>query len=63
LAPPGTIKIIKKQNRIEIVMAPQSRGGQKLKKKKPLNVIKASSQTLRKILVCCYIVLKFKNNL
>ncbi len=44
-------------------MAPQSRGGQKLKKKKPLNVIKASSQTLRKILVCCYIVLKFKNDL
>jgi hypothetical protein len=32
-----------KWNRIEKVIAPQSRGGQKLKKNKPLNATKASS--------------------
>jgi len=38
-------------------MAPQNRGGQKLKKNNPLNVTKASSQTLKKILVCFYVVI------
>ncbi len=34
-------------------MAPQNKGGQKLLKK-PLDATKASSQTPKKILVCCY---------
>jgi hypothetical protein len=39
-------------------MAPQSRGGQKLKKNKPPNVIKASSKTPKKILICCFVAIK-----
>ncbi len=39
-------------------MAPQSRGGKKLKKKKPLNATKAGSQTPKKILVCCSISIR-----
>jgi hypothetical protein len=39
-------------------MAPQNRGGQKLKKKKPLNAIKISSQTPTKFLVCYYVTIK-----
>jgi hypothetical protein len=51
-------KNCKNWNRIEKFMAPQSRGGQKLKKKKPLNATKASSQTPKKILVCYSIAIK-----
>jgi len=40
-------------------MAPQSRRGQKLKKNNPLDVTKASSQTLKKFLVCFYVAIKF----
>jgi hypothetical protein len=36
----------------EKVMAPQSKGGQELKKK-PLNITKVSSQTPKNFLVCC----------
>ncbi len=39
-------------------MPPQVEGGQKFKKKKPLNATKASSQTLKTILVCCSIAIK-----
>jgi hypothetical protein len=39
-------------------MALQSRGDQKLKKNKPLNARKASSQTTTKLLVCCFVVIR-----
>jgi hypothetical protein len=56
------IKNHKKWNKIEKGMAPQSRGGQKLQKK-PLNTTKANSQTPKKILICCFVVIEFKNDL
>jgi len=49
----------KKWNRIEKIMGPQSKEGQKLKKK-PLNGTKASSQTPKIIFVCCSIVIKIQ---
>jgi hypothetical protein len=39
-------------------MAPQSKGGQELKKNKPPNVAKAGSQTPTKFLVCCSIAIE-----
>jgi hypothetical protein len=39
-------------------MAPQSREGQKLKKNKPPNGTKVSSETPKRIVVCCFIVIK-----
>jgi len=45
------------KKRIEKVMAPQNNGGQKLKIK-PLNVTKTSSQTPKKILICCIIAIR-----
>ncbi len=39
-------------------MPPKIKGGQKFKKNKPLNVIKASSQTPKKIFVYCATTLK-----
>jgi hypothetical protein len=39
-------------------MAPQSRRGQKLKKNKPLNVTKTSSQTPTKFLVYYFVVIR-----
>ncbi len=47
-----------KHNRIEKIMAPQSREGQKLKKNKPPNGTKVSSETPKRIVVCCFIVIK-----
>jgi hypothetical protein len=46
-----------KRNRIEKVMAPQSKGGQELQKKPP-NATMADSQTPTKLFVCCSIVIK-----
>jgi hypothetical protein len=39
-------------------MTPQSKGGQELKKNKPLNIIKVNSRTPQKIVVCCSIAIK-----
>ncbi len=39
-------------------MAPQSKGGQKLKKKKPPSAMKVGSQTPTKFLVFCYVAIK-----
>ncbi len=39
-------------------MAPQSKGGQEFKKNKPLNATKACFQTPKKVLVCCYVVIR-----
>jgi hypothetical protein len=43
-------------------MAPQSRGGQELKKKPP-NVTKIGSQTPTKFLVCCSIDIIFQRQI
>jgi hypothetical protein len=47
-------KNCQKRNRIEKVMTPHSRGGQKPRKNKPPNATKANSQTPKNIVVCCY---------
>ncbi len=52
----STLKIVEMEQNRE-VMAPQSKGGQKLKKK-PSNTTKANSQTCKKFLVCCFVVTK-----
>jgi hypothetical protein len=44
-------------------MAPQSRGGQKLKKNKPPNVTKTNYQTPKKNLYVFLLLLKLKNGL
>jgi hypothetical protein len=44
-------------------MAPQSKKGQKTQKNKPPNATKANSQTLTNFLICCYVLLKFKDDL
>jgi hypothetical protein len=49
-----------KQNKIEKVMGPPSRMGQKLKKKPP-HITKANSQTPKKI--PCMLLSKFKDDL
>ncbi len=36
----------------------QSRGGQKLPKKKPQNATKVGSQTPKKFIVCCSVVIR-----
>jgi hypothetical protein len=42
-------------------MAPQSRGGQKLKKKKtPSNATKANSQTPKRILIYCFVIIRIQ---
>jgi hypothetical protein len=47
----NALKIAKKWNKIEKVMASQTRRGQKLKKNKPPNATKAGSKTPTKFLV------------
>jgi hypothetical protein len=47
----------KKWNKFEKIMAPQNRGV-KNSKNKPLNVIKAGSQTPTKFLVYCFVVIR-----
>jgi hypothetical protein len=52
------IKNHPKRNIIEKVMDFQSRGGQKLPKKKPQNATKVGSQTPKKFIVCCSVVIR-----
>jgi len=44
-------------------MAPQSRGGSRIQKKKPLNATKANFQTLKKSLYVVLLLLEFKDDL
>jgi hypothetical protein len=43
---------------IEKIMAPQSWGGQELKKKKPPNAMKVNSQTPKNFLTCCPVAIR-----
>ncbi len=48
-----------KQNKIEKVSAPQSRGVKKKNKKnKPPNVTKVNSKIPKKFFICCFVVIR-----
>jgi hypothetical protein len=55
-------KTHQKYNKIEKMMAPQSRRGQEFKKNPP-NATKIGSQTPTKFFACALLLLKFKDDL
>jgi hypothetical protein len=56
------LKIVKKGSRFEKVTTPQSRGSQKLKNKS-LNTTMAGSQSSKKFLVYCSVVIRVQRDL